>query len=113
MKLDTKEAKEIISAGSAWANWTDKQKQAFKLAYDAIETVKEQHKEIELLKADNELLKAKWEAQGLMIQNLHKEIKKYKEVLKEIADSYAFDDIYDEVTTKRFIAKQALEKHKK
>jgi hypothetical protein len=48
-----------------------------------------------------------------MIQNLHKEIKKYKEVLKEIADSYAFDDIYDEVTTKRFIAKQALEKHKK
>lgn len=35
--LDSKEAKEIIRAGFAWANWTEEQKKAFKLAYEAID----------------------------------------------------------------------------
>jgi uncharacterized protein (UPF0335 family) len=47
------------------------------------------------------------------VKQLQEKIEKYEEVLKEIADSYAFDDIYDEVTTKRFIAKQVLEKFNK
>ncbi|WHY01817.1 hypothetical protein [Neobacillus sp. DY30] len=46
----------------------------------------EKEKERELLKADNELLKSKWEAQGLMIQKLHKECALLKETLKEIAE---------------------------
>jgi hypothetical protein len=45
------------------------------------------YKENELLKIDNELLKSKWEAQGLMIQKLHKEVKRYKTALKKIAES--------------------------
>lgn len=35
-------------------------------------------------------------------------VERYEEVLKEVADEFAFEDIYDEVNTKRFIAKQAL-----
>lgn len=35
--MDSKEAKEIIRAGIAWANWTDEQKKAFILAYESIE----------------------------------------------------------------------------
>jgi hypothetical protein len=42
--------------------------------------------ENELLKIDNELLKSKWEAQGLMIQKLHKECELLKDTLKAIAD---------------------------
>lgn len=41
-------------------------------------------------------------------EKLNKKIERYEEVLKEIADEFAFEDIYDEVNTKRFIAKQAL-----
>lgn len=39
-----KEAKEIIRAGFAWANWTDEQKEAFKLAYEAIEKAEQVEK---------------------------------------------------------------------
>ncbi|MGM7720548.1 hypothetical protein [Metabacillus sp. Hm71] len=39
-------------------------------------------------------------------------VERYEKVLAEVADSFAFDDVYDEVTTKRFIAKQVLQKHK-
>jgi hypothetical protein len=46
----------------------------------------EKEKEREILKADNELLKSKWEAQGLMIQKLHKECALLKETLKVIAE---------------------------
>jgi hypothetical protein len=42
--LDGKEAKEIIRAGFAWANWTDEQKEAFKLAYDAIDKAERNEK---------------------------------------------------------------------
>lgn len=34
--MDTKEAKEIIKVGFEWANWTDEQKKAFEMAYNAI-----------------------------------------------------------------------------
>ncbi len=37
--MDIKEAKEIIRAGFAWANWTDEQKAAFKIAYECMEKV--------------------------------------------------------------------------
>lgn len=48
--MDANEAKEIIKVGFAWANWTDEQKQAFKLAYEAldkVESAKEIFKDIE------------------------------------------------------------------
>ncbi|TWJ95210.1 hypothetical protein [Bacillus licheniformis] len=35
--MELKEAKEIIKAGCAWANWTDEQKEAMKLAIDCID----------------------------------------------------------------------------
>ncbi|MGN4128043.1 hypothetical protein ACMGD3_24015 [Lysinibacillus sphaericus] len=35
--METQRAKEIIRAGVSWANWTDEQKAAFKVAYDAID----------------------------------------------------------------------------
>jgi uncharacterized protein (UPF0335 family) len=43
-----------------------------------------------------------------LAQEQAEKIERYENALKEIADEYAFDDVYDEVTTKRFIAKQAL-----
>jgi hypothetical protein len=73
--LDAKEAKEIIRAGFAWANWTDEQKEAFQLAYEAIDKA-------ELLNAEKKLLQSKWEAQGLMIQKLHEENSKYEETIR-------------------------------
>lgn len=49
-----------------------------------VNTIEEKQKENELLNADKELLKSKWEAQGLMIQKLHEEQKglDYNEVFK-------------------------------
>jgi hypothetical protein len=44
--MDLKEAKEIIRAGFAWANWTDEQKQAIKLAYEAIDKFEELEKKM-------------------------------------------------------------------
>lgn len=41
--MDIKEAKEIIKAGFTWANWTEEQKEAMKIAYKsmvAIEDIK-------------------------------------------------------------------------
>ncbi|MEC0341990.1 MULTISPECIES: hypothetical protein [Bacillus] len=35
--MNLKEAKEIIQAGFAWANWTEEQKEAMKLAIDCID----------------------------------------------------------------------------
>ncbi|TKI60074.1 hypothetical protein FC756_19840 [Lysinibacillus mangiferihumi] len=35
--METQRAKEIIRAGLSWADWTDEQKEAFKVAYDAID----------------------------------------------------------------------------
>jgi redox-regulated HSP33 family molecular chaperone len=54
--------------------------------------VKMQQKEIDLLKVDNELLKSKWEAQGLLIQRLHKENKRYEKALKSIYEIIAYED---------------------
>lgn len=34
--MDIKKAKEIIQTGFAWANWTDEQKEAFKVAWDCM-----------------------------------------------------------------------------
>lgn len=35
--MGIKEAKEIIQAGFSWANWTDDQREAFLLAYKALD----------------------------------------------------------------------------
>ncbi|MEK3955680.1 hypothetical protein [Psychrobacillus sp. FSL K6-1464] len=37
--MELKEAKEILRAGFAWANWTKEQKEAIELAYEAMEKV--------------------------------------------------------------------------
>ncbi|GIN38397.1 hypothetical protein HYI36_05115 [Bacillus sp. Gen3] len=44
--MEQKEAKEIIRAGFAWANWNDEQKEAFKLAYEALDKVELLEKQI-------------------------------------------------------------------
>lgn len=49
-----------------------------------VNTIK--NNKIERLHQENELLKAKWEAQGLMIQKLHKEIERFEKVLKNISE---------------------------
>lgn len=45
-----------------------------------------QAEKIELLNAEIETLQAKWEAQGLMIQKLHRENQRYKQALEFYAD---------------------------
>jgi hypothetical protein len=42
--MDTKEAKKIIEAGFAWAGWTVKQREAFKIAYHAIDKAERHEK---------------------------------------------------------------------
>jgi transcription termination factor Rho len=37
--MELKEAKEIIEAGVAWANWTEEQKEAMKVAWNAMNKV--------------------------------------------------------------------------
>ena len=39
--MKIKEAKEIIRAGVAWANWTEEQKQAMEIAYKSLSDVEE------------------------------------------------------------------------
>lgn len=51
---------------------------------DLFDEVKRLKLENELLNAEKEVLQAKWEAQGLMIQKLHKENNRYETALKEI-----------------------------
>jgi hypothetical protein len=51
---------------------------------DLFDEVKRLKQENELLKADNGLLRAKWEAQGLMIQKLHEENRKYEKALSQV-----------------------------
>lgn len=43
--MEIKEAKEILRAGYAWANWTAEQKEAMKIAYDSMELVEKLKKE--------------------------------------------------------------------
>lgn len=40
--MEIKEAKEIIQAGFAWANWTDEQKEAFKVAWECMTKCQQQ-----------------------------------------------------------------------
>jgi hypothetical protein len=54
MELELKEAKEIIRAGFAWANWTANQKQAFKLAYECIDKVERYEKALKNIAENNE-----------------------------------------------------------
>jgi hypothetical protein len=42
--VEIKEAKEILKAGAAWANWTDEQRKAMQIAYKSmcdVESVRE------------------------------------------------------------------------
>jgi hypothetical protein len=39
--MEIKEAKEVLSAGFAWANWTDKQREAMRIAYKSMVAVEE------------------------------------------------------------------------
>ncbi|MEK3890232.1 hypothetical protein [Bacillus sp. FSL K6-3431] len=50
------------------------------------ETAKEQQKEIEIAKAESDIKKAAWEAQGLMIRKLHDENERLREALEFYAD---------------------------
>jgi DNA-binding FadR family transcriptional regulator len=45
--MELKEAKEIIRAGLAWANWTDEQKEAMRIALESIDKVEQLAKEVE------------------------------------------------------------------
>lgn len=51
-----------------------------------ISTVEEQQKELDLTKADLNVKKAAWEAQGLMIRKLHEENARNREALEFYAD---------------------------
>ena len=55
-----------------------------------------QAEKIELLNAEIETLQAKWEAQGLMIQKLHRENQRYKQALEFYAerDNYQWEVSY-------------------
>ncbi|MBU5261995.1 hypothetical protein [Bacillus atrophaeus] len=37
--MNVKEAKEIIRAGAAWANWTEEQKEAMRVAYSSLSAI--------------------------------------------------------------------------
>lgn len=37
--VELKEAKEIIQAGAAWANWTEEQKEAMRVAYNSLSAI--------------------------------------------------------------------------
>lgn len=39
--MKIKEAKEVIRAGLAWANWTEEQKKAMEIAYKSMSDVEE------------------------------------------------------------------------
>lgn len=56
-----------------------------------ISTVEEQHKEIELTKADLNVKKAAWGAQGLMIRKLHEENARYREALEFYGDFKTYE----------------------
>jgi cell shape-determining protein MreC len=51
----------------------------------------QQAEKIELFNAEIETLQAKWEAQGLMIQKLHRENQRYKQALEFYADEEAYE----------------------
>lgn len=55
--MGEKEAKEIINAGFAWADWTDSQKEALRVVYESLIKVEELQKEIKYLKIENNGLK--------------------------------------------------------
>ena len=60
-----------------------------------------QVEKIELLNAEIETLQAKWEAQGLMIQKLHRKNQRYKQALKFYAEPenycVTFEDDYEPI----------------
>jgi hypothetical protein len=52
--MDGKEAKEIIKAGFAWSNWTEEQREAFKLAYNAIDKAERYERALKKISESNE-----------------------------------------------------------
>lgn len=48
--MEIKEAQEIIRAGLAWANWTDEQKEAMRMAIESMDKVKELDSLLEKMK---------------------------------------------------------------
>jgi hypothetical protein len=56
----------------------------YNLNGEDVEWLIQQAEKIELLNAEIETLQAKWEAQGLMIQKLHRENQRYKQALEYI-----------------------------
>ncbi|KZM54929.1 hypothetical protein A3Q35_13305 [Aeribacillus pallidus] len=53
---------------------------------DALDWLIEQAEKVELLNAEKDLLQAKWEAQGLMIQKLHNQAEKVERYEKSIKE---------------------------
>ncbi|PAD70856.1 hypothetical protein CHH83_01260 [Bacillus sp. 7586-K] len=43
--MEIKEAKEFLRAGFAWANWTDEQREAMKVAYTSMVNIEKIEKE--------------------------------------------------------------------
>ena len=74
----------------------------YNLNGEDVEWLIQQAEKIELLNAEIETLQAKWEAQGLMIQKLHRENQRYKQALEFYADSENWipqnDDVLSEIT---------------
>ena len=68
----------------------------YNLNGEDVEWLIQQAEKIELLNAEIETLQAKWEAQGLMIQKLHRENQRYKQALEFYAerDNYQWEVSY-------------------
>ncbi|BDH60119.1 hypothetical protein MTP04_02490 [Lysinibacillus sp. PLM2] len=56
----------------------------------------EEAQKVELLNAEKDVLQAKWEAQGLMIQKLHEENKRMKETIDKVKNTVA-NDVFAEL----------------
>src|SRR5690606_27193365 len=77
----------------------------------------QQAEKIELLNAEIETLQAKWEVQGLMIQKLHRENKRYRKALEFYADEKnhkrEWDTFTDSGVEKSEVMKDGGEKARK
>ena len=70
----------------------------YNLNGEDVEWLIQQAEKIELLNAEIETLQAKWEAQGLMIQKLHRKNQRYKQALEFYADEKNHEREWDTFT---------------
>jgi|SRR5690606_16975882 len=79
----------------------------YNLNGEDVEWLIQQAKKTELLNAEIETLQSKWEAQGLMIQKLHRENQRYKQALELIYKDTFYDSENDLVSPIHVIRKRA------